>query len=295
MAASDVVICNLALSHIGAGTIAALADATTIARACNTHYATTRDAVLRDHAWGFAKKRKVLILIADTYSGWDYSYLHPADCIVAHKIYDRDGSLTGTIYDEETGAYISIGKIEFEISIAEDLGADITITGATAAKPIVITALGHALVDGSKVIISDVVGMTELNGRVFTVDDAGVTFSLDDSNDKDVDGLDYTAYVSGGIANKVGSDRKLILTDEEDAELIYTAQVTDTTLFDPLFVDALSYALAIKLVQPLRADKALKKGLTEDYGFTVSKAKAVSANESFKKPDTNSGPFVNAR
>lgn len=293
--ASEVDICNLALSHIRAASITSLSGTDVRSVACNRQYAVTRDAVLRDHAWGFAKKRKVLILIEDTYAGWDYAYLHPADCIVAHEIYDLDGSLTGTIYDPETGSYVSVGKIEFEVSLAEDLAADVIITGATAADPVVITAAGHGYSDGDTIIISEIVGMTELNGRTFTVDDAGATFSLDDSNDNDVDGTDYTAYVSDGVANKVNSNRKLILTDEKDAELIYTAQVTTTTLFDPLFVKTLALAIAVELAQPLKADKELKKELESAYNFILNRAEAVSANESFKKPDNRQSPFVNAR
>lgn len=292
--ASEVDICNLALSHLRVASITTLLDSTTRAAACSAHYAVTRDAVLRDHAWGFAKKRKVLILIEDIYAGWDYSYLYPADCITAHEIYDKAGLVSGTIYDPETNSHVSAGKVEFEVSLAEELAADVVITGATAASPIVITAAGHGYVDDEVIIISDVEGMEELNGRTFIVDDAGVTFSLNDSDGNDVDGTDYTVYVSGGIANKVTGNRKLILTNKETAELIYTAQVTDTTLFDPLFVDVLSFALAVKLAQPLKADKDLKKELQAQYQFLLAKATAISANEAFKKPDNNN-IFVNAR
>lgn len=293
--ATEVEICNLALDHIRAAAITLLTGTDARSLACNRHYAVTRDAVLRDHAWGFAKKRKVLILVDEEFSGWGYTYLHPVDCIVAHKIYDLDGSLTGTVYDEETGTYVSAGKVEFEVSLGENLGTDITITGASQTSPVVITAAGHGLADDDKIIISDVVGMTELNGRTFIVDDSGATFSLDDSHAADVDGTDYTAYVSGGVINKLGSDRKYILTDQENAELIYTAQVTTTTLFDPMFVEALSYALAVKLAQPLKADKALKKELEQKYEYVVTRAKAVSANESYKKPDNSGNSYVDVR
>ena len=38
------------------------------------------------------------------------------------------------------------------------------ITGATQANPCVITAVAHGFSSGDRVSISDVVGMTELNG-----------------------------------------------------------------------------------------------------------------------------------
>ena len=72
------------------------------------------------------------------------------------------------------------------------------ITGATQADPVVITSNAHGLANGDEVQIDAIVGMTELNGRRFTA--AGVaanTYQL-----KDEDGTGYTAYVSGGTANR---------------------------------------------------------------------------------------------
>ena len=44
-----------------------------------------------------------------------------------------------------------------------------TITGATAANPVVITAVAHPFTNGEQVYITGVVGMTQLNGNVYTV------------------------------------------------------------------------------------------------------------------------------
>lgn len=70
------------------------------------------------------------------------------------------------------------------------------ITGATQANPIVITAVGHSYDNDDTVLISGVVGMTEINGRRFTVaSQTANTFEL-----KEEDGTGFTAYVSGGSA-----------------------------------------------------------------------------------------------
>lgn len=78
-------------------------------------------------------------------------------------------------------------------------GADdneITITGATQAFPVVITAAAHGFLNGDEILITDIVGMTELNDRRFTVNnEATNTFEL-----LDEDGSLHTAYISGGIA-----------------------------------------------------------------------------------------------
>jgi len=76
-----------------------------------------------------------------------------------------------------------------------------TITGATAADPVVVTSTAHGLSNGDEVYITGVAGMTELNGRNFLVANvAANTFELQDLNGNDIDGSAYTAYTSGGTA-----------------------------------------------------------------------------------------------
>jgi hypothetical protein len=81
---------------------------------------------------------------------------------------------------------------------------DKAITGATQADPVVVTAVAHGYSNGDEIIISGVVGMTELNGKRFIVSNkAANTFELKDKDGVDIDGTGYTAYVSGGVCNKV--------------------------------------------------------------------------------------------
>jgi|TARA_Y100000310_G_scaffold194917_1_gene194928 hypothetical protein len=81
-----------------------------------------------------------------------------------------------------------------------------TITGATAADPVVITATAHGLSNDDTVMIDYVVGMTQLNGNTYTVAGATAdTFQL-----SGVDGSAYTAYSSGGnvIQHRIYRDNK---------------------------------------------------------------------------------------
>ena len=74
-----------------------------------------------------------------------------------------------------------------------DRPAAFTITGATKANPVVITA-DNTLDDGETVYIEGVEGMTELNGRTFTVANrTDTTFELSGE-----DGTGHTTYTSGG-------------------------------------------------------------------------------------------------
>ena len=73
-------------------------------------------------------------------------------------------------------------------------GIKATITAATKADPVVITAAAHGLTDGDSIIIDSVVGMTQLNGNTYTV--AGKT--TDTFQLSGVDGTGYSTYGSGG-------------------------------------------------------------------------------------------------
>ena len=73
------------------------------------------------------------------------------------------------------------------------------ISGLTAADPGVVTATSHGYSNGDHVWINSVVGMTEVNGRRFTVANKTTnTFEL-----SGVDTSGYTAYSSAGTAEKV--------------------------------------------------------------------------------------------
>ncbi len=78
------------------------------------------------------------------------------------------------------------------------------ITGATQANPVVITSNAHGYSNGDRVIISGVLGMTQIDNREFIVASvAANTFELKDVNGTNVNGTGYGAYVSGGTVAKV--------------------------------------------------------------------------------------------
>lgn len=113
-----------------------------------------------------------------------------------------------------TKRYVEFFERDFETGFAQEdayyadscitLDDPITITGATKANPVVITAASHGFVNADEVRITDVNGMTELNGNTYKVaNKTANTFELtspdDDSN---INGTAFTTYISGGKANK---------------------------------------------------------------------------------------------
>lgn len=79
-----------------------------------------------------------------------------------------------------------------------------SITGATQADPVVITDVAHPYNNGDLIRITNVVGMTELNGNVYKVKNKTAdTYELTDEGDVNIDGIGFTAYESGGTVFKV--------------------------------------------------------------------------------------------
>ena len=113
-----------------------------------------------------------------------------------------------------------------------DTSVSLTITGATAADPVVITtSTSHGLSDGESVYITGVAGMTQLNGRTFNITSlTATTFSIQNSAAADVDGSAYTAYTSGGTADKVFElATPYVAADIFDLEYVQSADVMTIT------------------------------------------------------------------
>lgn len=72
-----------------------------------------------------------------------------------------------------------------------------TITAATKADPAVVTITSHPFVTGDQIYISGVFGMTELNGRLYTIS-ATTTNTIEL---QDTDSTTFTTYTSGGTAS----------------------------------------------------------------------------------------------
>ncbi len=93
---------------------------------------------------------------------------------------------------------------QFFVDSGLTLDNPITITAATSANPVVVTAAGHGLIAGDIVDITGVTGMTKLNGNRYkvgtVVSDTFQLLNIDD--DTTIDGTLFTAYISGGNVRK---------------------------------------------------------------------------------------------
>ena len=75
-----------------------------------------------------------------------------------------------------------------------------TITGITKANPAVVTtSLAHGLTTGNEVTLSGVLGMTQVNGRNYTVTVlSGTTFSLQTLTGTNINSTSYGTFVASG-------------------------------------------------------------------------------------------------
>lgn len=78
------------------------------------------------------------------------------------------------------------------------------ITGASQANPCVLQVPAHGWNNGDWVAISDVGGMTELNGRTAVVANAGTNdFTLRDTFGDSINSIEFSAYTSGGTVARI--------------------------------------------------------------------------------------------
>jgi len=152
--ASEVDICNIALSNLGEKPISARNDANQRARACDNRFDDVRDLVLRSHIWNCALKRAQLTSSATAPTwGYDYAFPKPAEMlrlITVAENTDGDNSYSFKIEGEnivtdssslfilyiekvtDTAKYDSLLVQAIALRLATEIAQD--ITGKTESK-----------------------------------------------------------------------------------------------------------------------------------------------------------------
>ncbi len=190
-----------------------------------------------------------------------------------------------------------------------------TVTGATVADPVVVTAAAHGFLDGDSIKITDVVGMTDINDTVYLVSSKTTnTFELTDIEGNDIDGSAFTAYTSGGIVSPfvfgyadayqlptnflklhfIGDDSirnfkfdyefegdRLLLNNSTGASLNigYVQNITDVTKFDALFVILLAAELADNMAYKWTLKNTVIQRLETILKGKRAEAKAVNGQD----------------
>ncbi len=100
--------------------------------------------------------------------------------------------------------------------------------------------------------------------------------------------LDFTVNSAENLTDKA------ILTDVEEAILIYTAKVTVPDVFDASFIMMLSYYLASLLAIPLTKSQATQQVMLQVYSAYKSRSETASAQENVDTSEVDNA-FLKAR
>lgn len=87
----------------------------------------------------------------------------------------------------------------------------------------------------------------------------------------------------------------VIVSDRSGSlQLRYVADITDTTLFDSMFVEALACKMAIELCEPITQSNTKKQTLLAEYRYAIAEARRTNAIE--RRPqEVPDDPWVTAR
>lgn len=93
-------------------------------------------------------------------------------------------------------------------------GSAKAITAATKARPVVITSTSHGFVDGDRIYVNGVKGMTSINNSIFRVKRVNASsYQLLSDDGTSLDGRNFDAYTSSGTATKCLTNKcELVVT-----------------------------------------------------------------------------------
>jgi len=91
--------------------------------------------------------------------------------------------------------------------------------------------------------------------------------------------MEYEDYIFK--VENFSTQGRVLLTDEETAKIIYIARITDTTLFDSLFVDTLITKLASDLAYPVTNSLKVQEQMYKLYQLKLSEARSIDGQEGF--------------
>lgn len=158
-----------------------------------------------------------------------------------------------------TDTYVPVADVNYSTA---------TITGATKTNPVVVTAANHGFGTGDRIYLHALGGMTQLNGRTFTVTFLSVnTFSLDGEN-----GIGHSAYTSGGTAirgrlSRVSVDQIFSLFDNSYLDQSSLGEFVDNRV-DALLVEGANITLTYDDGANTLEIEGTAAGVTDHGGLT---------------------------
>ena len=91
--------------------------------------------------------------------------------------------------------------------------------------------------------------------------------------------MEYKDYIFK--VENVATHGRVLLTDEGTAKILYIARITDTNLFDAMFVDTLTAKLAVDLAYPVTNSMQVQTNMQKLYQLKLSEARSIDGQEGF--------------
>jgi len=110
-----------------------------------------------------------------------------------------------------------------------------------------------------------------------------------DPSGSDNQGIPFREFSSSDLSSRI------IVTNQDDAKLVYTADVDNANVFDSLFVIAFARLLASELAMSLKGGRALSQYNKALFQSELAAAGTADSNESEREPITGYNPYVRAR
>lgn len=113
--ASEIEVCNIALSNIRAGSINSFTEGSLQSQLCRLKYPILRDRCLREITWQFNRTIRALASHSTVIFNWAYSYQYPVDCLKIHR-------LIGAFEESNTsGTNVSSRILDSQVRSGKDL------------------------------------------------------------------------------------------------------------------------------------------------------------------------------
>jgi hypothetical protein len=241
---TDVNICNMALTLLGAATITSLSDQNKEARRCSQELDNVRRQVLRSHPWRCAKKRATLSPTSFTISSISWA----AD-VISVATTAAHGLLAGDRIDIDDCSITEYNE--------DDLPILTVPTPTTFTATLDLDADPGADSDGTvqEVPVFDYEYMMRLPSdwvRFYILDDTTIAFAV---------------------------EGRKILTDESSLNIVYVYDVSDWDLMDESLKRAIAAKLAATLCVSLVGEKRVR-AMHDEYTEAIRDARFNNAIES---------------
>lgn len=149
--ASEVDLCNLALSHLGDdATIASIdpPEGSAQSEHCARWYPIARNSLLEMYDWGFATTRAILAEVDNPFQQWQHAYARPQDCLKILAILPEGAANGWPGGVGVTGLGYAVGDRLGGIQVAQPYKTETDAAG----NPIILTPTANAVIQYTRLV-----------------------------------------------------------------------------------------------------------------------------------------------